>query len=53
MKDETATEEQQKMLDDAHQIEFVEPEEPVALAGSAARQMTGRSAGRVLGFGCD
>jgi len=34
-------------------IEFVDPSETVALAGSTPRQLTGQEAGRVVGFGCD
>ncbi len=34
-------------------VEFAHLEEEVTLAGAEPTQVTGREAGRVLGFGCD
>ncbi len=34
-------------------VEFANLEEEVALAGGEPTQVTGREAGRVLGFGCE
>lgn len=34
-------------------VEFAELEEDVSLAGAEPTQITGREAGRVLGFGCN